>query len=434
MNNFYYRGDQLFCEDISIKELTKDVGTPFYLYTYTSLVEHLQEFERVFSAFPHLICFAVKANGNLAILRALAVHGAGAEVVSEGELQRALNAGIPAEKIVFSGVGKRADEIAAALDAGILMLVVESLPELELVNKIAGKLGKKARVAFRINLGIDPHTHRYIATGLEETKFGLGIEEALEAYSKAARMKNIQILGVHTHLGSQITHLDPFVAAVKKLKTVLQELAHKGIHPRYLDLGGGLGITYKPTEKAPTTAEFAEVLLPLLSEIHEKMGIEVILEPGRALVGKAGALITQVLYIKTRESTKKTFVIVDAGMNDLIRPSLYGAYHEILPVQKTGENEAVVDVVGPVCETADYFAQDRALPPLHPGDLLAIMDVGAYGFTMASNYNSRLRPAEVMVRGSEWYIIRSREDWTDLVRREMIPPFLTPGESSRGGR
>ncbi len=433
MRAFYYRDNQLYCEGVRIQEIAEGVDTPFYLYSYSSLVEHLQMFKWRFRELPHLICFAVKANSNLALLRTLAVHGAGAEVVSEGELRRTLNAGISAEKTVFSGTGKRADEIAVALRKGILMLIVESFPELELVGEIARKLETQARIAFRINLDVDPHTHRYIATGLARTKFGLEIEEALEAYSKASKMESIQILGVHTHLGSQISSLDPFVAAVTKLNKVLQELAIRGIHPRYLDLGGGLGISYKPSDKMPGITEFAAALLPLLNDIHSRMGIEVIFEPGRALVGQAGALITRVLYVKTRRSTRKDFIIVDAGMNDLIRPSLYGAYHEILPVCKINDNRVVADVVGPVCETADYFAQERALPPLQAGNLVAVMDVGAYGFSMASNYNSRVRPPEVMVRGGEWYVVRSREDWTDLVRGETIPPFLKAGETPAGG-
>lgn len=416
--SFYYKNDKLFCEDVSLETIVEGVGTPFYLYSYEDLVDSFTSFDGVFQDIPHLICYAVKANSNLAILRTFALTGGGADIVSGGELRLALQAGIAPEKIVFAGVGKRKDEIRETLEADILMFNVESLPELEIINRIGDELKRKARIAFRVNLDIDPGTHPYISTGLRGSKFGLSIEEALEGYHRAKEMANVTIIGIHTHLGSQITHLEPFTQALEGLIKLTRDLSKEGINIHYLDIGGGLGITYLD-ETPPTPDELAQAIIPTLQ--GSDLDVELIIEPGRALVGKAGVLVTQVLYIK--KTRGKNFVIVDAGMNDLIRPSLYGAYHEVRQVKKRNDETFIADVVGPVCESADFLAKDLELA-VKVGDLLAIMDVGAYGFSMSSNYNSRLRVPEVLVQGDKYFIIRERENYQDLWRNEQLPPFL----------
>lgn len=418
MHDFHYRNDSLFCEDAPLERLAKEQGTPCYLYSHATLTRHFQAFDRAFSSIPHLVAFAVKANSNLAILRFMASQGSGADIVSGGELFRALQAGIPPHKIVFAGVGKSEEEIAYALESDILLFNVESSAELQVINEVARGKGTHARVALRVNPDIDPHTHSYISTGLKKSKFGIGADQALEEFKKAATLPNIQVIGVHAHIGSQLTQVSPFVESLKKVLVLIETLKAQGIPIRYLNIGGGLGITYS-NETPPRPREFAEAITPLLQEAR----CEIIMEPGRVIVGNAGLLLTRVLYIK--ETSAKKFAIVDAAMNDLLRPSLYQAHHDVLPVRQVPNTpEEVLDVVGPICESGDFLAQNRTLPAVKAGDLLAVMSAGAYGFTMASNYNSRPRAPEILVKGGESFVIRERETFDDLIRGERIPAFL----------
>ncbi|MDH7500283.1 MAG: diaminopimelate decarboxylase [candidate division NC10 bacterium] len=418
MHDFQYRDGELYCEEVPIRQIAQEVGTPFYLYSHHTLLHHYRVFDSAFSPIPHLICFALKANSNLAVLRIFAKEGAGADVVSGGEIYRALKAGIPPERIVYAGVGKTREEIEFALQSRILMFNVESPSELHLINGVAQELGKKAQVALRINPDVDPQTHPYIATGLKRNKFGIDISRALEEYQAAMELDHIQVIGVHQHIGSQITDVAPFVEGLTRIAELIGKLRERGIPIRFLDVGGGLGITYYQ-ENPPTPRVFAESLIAVI----QGLDCTIVLEPGRVIVGNAGILVTKVLYLK--KGGQKNFVIVDAGMNDLIRPSLYGSYHSILPVlQKEGGGGLVADVVGPICESGDFLAKDRTLPPLDQGELLAVMSAGAYGFSMSSNYNSRPRGAEVLVRGREVHLLRERESWEDLIRGERIPAFL----------
>ena len=418
MHDFHYHNDVLFCEDVPLDRLAKEEGTPSYLYSYATLTRHFQVFDQAFASVPHLIAFAVKANSNLAILRLMASRGSGADIVSGGELFRALQAGIPPGKIVFAGVGKRCEEIAYALDSDILLFNVESSAELQTLNDVAREKGVHARVALRVNPDIDPNTHPYISTGLKKSKFGIGADRALEEFQKAASLPNVEVIGVHAHIGSQLTQVSPFVESLKKVLGLIETLKAQGIPIRYLNIGGGLGITYSD-ETPPPPQEFAQAITSLLRAAQ----CEIIMEPGRVIVGNAGLLLTRVLYIK--ETGAKKFIIVDAAMNDLLRPSLYQAHHDILPVhQVPNARKEVFDVVGPVCESGDFLAQDRTLPAVKAGDLLAVMSAGAYGFTMASNYNSRPRVPEILVKGGESFVIRERETFDDLVRGEHVPAFL----------
>jgi diaminopimelate decarboxylase len=417
MNFFQYKDQQLYCEEIPIAEIAENVGTPFYLYSYRTLVRHFTVFQQAFDRFPHVVCYSAKANSNVALIRLFAGLGGGVDVVSGGELYRALKGGADPQKIVFSGVGKRDDEIEYALKSGILMFNVESSQELEAVNAVAGRAGKKAPIAIRVNPDIDPKTHPYISTGLKKNKFGIDINLAPMAYQLASRLPHLKIIGIDCHVGSQLVEVDPVVQALRKLKQLVGELRKEGMEIRYLDLGGGLGITYED-EEPPQPVEYA-------SSIHEELkGFDctLILEPGRVIVGNAGILVTQVLY--TKENEAKKFVIVDAGMNDLVRPSYYGSYHQIIPVKQQSREEIVADVVGPICESADFLAKDRTMPRLNSGELVAVMSAGAYGFSMSTNYNSRRRVAEVLVRDRRMAIIRRRESYEDLVRGEEIPDFL----------
>ncbi|MCP9455820.1 MAG: diaminopimelate decarboxylase [Nitrospira sp.] len=419
MNFFEYRDGELYCEDVPIRRIAKEVGTPCYIYSYATLVRHFRAYDGAFKTIPHLVAFAMKANSNLAILRLMAQEGSGADIVSGGELFRALKAGIPPSKIVFAGVGKSPDEIREALKADILMFNVESPAEIRALNDIAASLGTVARIALRINPDVDPKTHPYISTGMKKSKFGIAADRALDEYKTASSLRHIDVCGVHTHIGSQLTDVTPFVDSLKKVVALLQTLKSHGITIRYLNIGGGLGITYSE-EKPPLPHELADAIAPLVKDL----GITLIMEPGRVIVGNAGILVTTVLYEKVGET--KCFAIVDAAMNDLIRPSLYGAYHDIRPVnQQAGERtKQLMDVVGPVCESGDFLAKDRMLAAVKPGELLAVMSAGAYGFVMASNYNSRPRAPEVLVKGGDFFVIRARETYEDLIRGETIPPFL----------
>ena len=412
MHDFTYIGSELYCEKTPVRKIAQEVGTPVYIYSSSTLRNHYQAFDAAFAGIPHIVCFAVKANSNLSILKLFASHGGGADIVSGGELFRALKAGVDPQKIVFAGIGKTGEEISFALKSNILMFNVESSHELKKINEVAGSLGVKARVALRVNPDIDPKTHPYISTGLKKSKFGIAIKNALEEYQLASALPNIEIIGIHKHIGSQITEIAPFADAMKRITGIVKELKESGIDIKYIDAGGGLGIRYDD-EEPPHPKELGNVLLPLIKDT----GCTLILEPGRVLTGNAGMLLTKVLYLKTGEV--KNFVIVDAGMNDLIRPSLYEAHHEILPVEKRAGESFTADVVGPICESGDFLAKDRELMKPETGDLLAVMSAGAYGFTMSSNYNSRPRVAEVMVDGDSYTVIRKRESYEDLIRGEL---------------
>lgn len=418
MHHFQYRNKELFCEDVPVREIAKSVGTPFYLYSAATLTRHFKAFDNAFDGTDHLTCFAVKACSNIAILNLFARLGGGADIVSGGELFRAITAGIPADRIIYSGVGKTAAELKQALEAGILMFNVESPQELDRLQKTAAELDRTAPVAFRVNPDVDPQTHAYISTGLAKNKFGIPVEDALQEYIRARDMAGIVLRGVSCHIGSQLTRIDPFIEALRKLKHFVRRLERKGISIDYLDLGGGVGITYAD-EQPPHPHDYARAIQDELGD----MNCRLVLEPGRVISGNAGILVTEVQYTKvnTGGEQDKHFVIVDAAMNDLTRPSLYGAYHEIYPVSSAGEEkQQMVDIVGPICETGDFMARDRVLPVVAQGDLLAIMSSGAYGFTMSSNYNSRPRAAEVMVRGDRFHLIRARENFEDLIRGEVL--------------
>ncbi len=418
MHDFAYRQGEFYCEDVPLSRIAKEAGTPFYVYSHATLVRHFRALDSAFQSVPHIIAFAMKANSNLAILRLMAREGSGADIVSGGELYRALKAGVPPSKIVFAGVGKNREEIRYALKSGILMFNVESSDELRAIDDVAAEMRTKARVALRVNPDVDPKTHPYISTGMKRSKFGISADRALEEFKLASSLKHIDVAGVHKHIGSQLTDIAPFVDALKKVLELVEQLKEQGIGIRYINVGGGLGITYSD-ETPPEPKDLAAAISPLLRDLK----CTVIMEPGRVIVGNAGALVTKVLYQKA--SDVKRFVIVDAAMNDLIRPSLYGAFHEIKPVRETPATKLVtVDVVGPVCESGDFLAKDRAMPEVKTGDLLAVMSAGAYGFVMASNYNSRPRVPEILVKGKEIHVIRERESLADLVRGETIPAFL----------
>jgi diaminopimelate decarboxylase len=412
MHHFHYRGDDLYCEEIPVSRIVSEVGTPTYVYSYATLTRHFRVFDEAFAGVPHLLCFAMKANANLAVLKLFSDLGGGLDVVSGGELYRGLRAGVPPQRIVFAGVGKSRDEIAYALKSDILMFNVESGQELRLIHEVAAGMGMRARVALRVNPDVDPKTHPYISTGLKKSKFGIDIGQALTEYEAAQGLPGLEVVGIHQHIGSQITEVGPFVDSLEKTAALVRTLRGRGTNIRYLDVGGGLGITYKD-EEPPLPAEFARALIGVIRDLD----VTVVLEPGRVLVGNAGILVTRVLY--TKQSPAKNFVVVDAGMNDLARPSLYGSYHGIQPVRRAaGRPEVTVDVVGPICESGDFLAKDRALAQCEPGELLAVMSAGAYAHTMSSNYNARPRAPEVMVRGDHFYVIRERESFEDLIRGE----------------
>jgi diaminopimelate decarboxylase len=418
MHYFQYKNGHLHCEGIPIEEIAGKVGTPVYVYSYQTLVRHFTVFDEAFKGMPHLVCYSAKANSNLALLRLFINLGGGVDVVSGGELYRAVKGGADPRKIVFSGVGKREDEIEYALKAGILMFNVESSQELQTINDVAGRLGKKAPISIRVNPDIDPKTHPYISTGLKQNKFGIDILRAPMAYRMASQLPNLKITGIDCHVGSQLVEVEPIIEALRKLKGLVENLRREGMDIQYLDLGGGLGITYED-EEPPHPVEYASTIL------DEIRGFDctLVLEPGRVMVGNAGILATKVLY--TKENEEKRFIIVDAGMNDLVRPSYYGSFHQILPVRREDREEIVADVVGPICESSDFLAKGRKIPKPDPGDFLAVMSAGAYGFSMSTNYNSRPRVAEVLVKDDQMFVIRKRESYEDLIRGESIPDFLT---------
>ncbi|MDD5409421.1 MAG: diaminopimelate decarboxylase [Candidatus Omnitrophica bacterium] len=411
MHEFKYKNTQLYCENVLVGKLAKTFGTPLYVYSYHTLIGHYLKLKAAFSQINPLICYSVKANSNLSILKALITNGAGLDIVSGGELFRALKVGCPAKRIVYASVGKTEAEISTAIAKGILFFNVESLPELRSIDRIAGSLGKITRVAIRINPDVEVKTHKFITTGKITNKFGIDLNNAYKILLLRAKFKNVKICGLHIHIGSQITESAPFVSGIKKVSAFIKKLELKGIRLEYLNIGGGLGIIYD--NETPQTAQvYADEIIPLL----KSTGLKIIMEPGRFIAGNAGILITKVLYIKN--TPKKKFIIVDAGMNDLIRPALYGAYHNILPLRKISKSEKA-DVVGPICESGDFLAKERMVANVKEGDYLAVMSTGAYGFSMSSNYNSRLRAAEVMVSEDKVQVIRKRETYADLIRNEF---------------
>jgi len=413
MNPISYRGRALYLDGVPLADIASAVGTPCYVYSAETILSNYRAYDRAFGAQPHTVCYAVKANSNLAILKLLAQAGAGFDIVSAGELYRVLKAGGDPAKIVFSGVGKTAAEIDAALDARILSFNCESEPELALIDALAHRRGIMARVAMRVNPDVDAATHHYISTGRLAHKFGIDISGAEAVYGRARQYENLLLEGVSCHIGSQLMNPEPVMEAVDRVLALIEKLRAAGFAITHADLGGGLGVAYKPEDATPEIARFiAQMSAKLVGR-----NLHAMVEPGRSIVGEAGVLVARVLYRKT--TGDKNFVIVDAAMNDLIRPALYSAWHDILPARETAAPRSKVDVVGPVCETGDFLAKDRDLPGVMPGDLIAICTAGAYGFTQSSNYNSRPRPAEVLVEGEKWRTVRARESYQELIRGEQ---------------
>jgi len=411
----YNQKGELYVESLPVQQLAKEYGTPLYIYSRATLERHWNAFNDGVKAHPHLICYAVKANSNIAVLNLFARLGSGFDIVSQGELERVLMAGGKPENIMYSGVGKKTSEIVRALDVGIRCFNVESEPELERINDIAQRMGKIASISLRINPDVDAKTHPYISTGLKENKFGISVDRAICAYQRAAQLKNLKIMGMDCHIGSQLTTTKPFIDAVDRLLMLIDKLATMDIHIKHLDVGGGLGVTYTD-EKPPLPFDYAKVLL---EKIHDRPDLELIFEPGRAIAANAGILVAQVEYLK--ETEDKNFMVVDAAMNDLIRPVLYQAYQQIIPVIKRDVPTKNYDVVGPICETGDFLGKDRSLA-CQPDDFIAVRSAGAYGFTMSSNYNSRTRAAEIMVDGDRAYVIRQREKLEHLWELEQVLP------------
>ena len=412
MDFFAFQNGQLFAEDVAVSNIAKAHGTPAYIYSRATLERHWHAFDQALGGHPHLICYAVKANSNLGVLSVLAKLGSGFDIVSGGELARVLEAGGDAKKVVFSGVGKKPEEIRYALEKGILCFNVESEPELERINSVAAEMGVKAPISLRINPDVDAKTHPYISTGLKANKFGIPRERAVATYELAASLSNLEVKGMDCHIGSQLTSIEPFVDALERLLKLIDELAAKGITISHLDVGGGLGVTYN-NETPPHPKEYAAAMV---EKMAGRENLKMIMEPGRAIAANAGIMITEVEFVK--EGDEKHFAIVDAAMNDLIRPSLYSAWQNIVRVeQETDATPRIYDVVGPICETGDFIGKDRELA-IKPGDLLAVRSAGAYGFVMASNYNSRCRPPEIMVDGDQVIVVRERENQKDLWKGE----------------
>lgn len=417
MHHFQYKGKELYAEDVAIKDIVAKVGSPVYIYSHATLERHFKAMDEAFAPVPHTICYSVKANSNLAVVKNFINLGGGVDIVSGGELYRALKAGVNPQKVVYSGVGKKDDEIEYALNTGILMFNVESEQELTRISEIASRMGKKAGIAIRVNPDVDPQTHPYITTGLKNAKFGITIDRAIEEYKRAKDLPGIEILGIDCHIGSQLTKVTPFVDAIKKLKNVINTLKGMGISLKYFDLGGGLGIQYND-EAPPLPADYGTEILAETKDL----GLHLLFEPGRNLVGNAGILVATCLYTKQRDD--KNFIMIDAGMNDLARPALYGSFHGVKPVVKDQDGVITADIVGPICESGDFLAKDREVPMFKQGDMMAFMSAGAYGFAMSSSYNSRPRVAEVMVKGDKFEVIRERETVEDLIKGEKVPAFL----------
>lgn len=424
MNHFEYKNNELYCEGVPVKKIAAEVGTPTYIYSHATLSRHFRVFDEALAGIDHLVCFSVKANSNIAVLRLLASLGAGADIVSGGELYRALQAGVPADKIVFSGVGKTVDEMKRALDADILAFNVESRAELHQLDKVAGEVGKTARVSLRVNPDVDPETHPYISTGLKKNKFGIAATDVREVYRVAASLTNIDVVGIDCHIGSQLTKTSPFRDAVQRLVDLVRDLASQGIDIKYVDIGGGLGIPYGQDDEPepPSPADYGAAVQDALAPLKD-LDVTLVCEPGRVIAGNAGIMVTRVLYEKGNSA--KNFTIVDGAFNDLMRPALYGSFHPMRPVVRhEGRGAHVSDVVGPICETGDFLARDREMQHVLAGELIAVGAAGAYGFSMASNYNTRPRAAEVMVKGDSYAVIRKRETLEQLLENETIPDYL----------
>jgi len=417
MNYFDYKNGALYCEEVPVENIVRATGSPVYIYSYRTIERHYKVFDNAFKGVPHIICYSCKANSNIAILRAIGRLGGGVDIVSGGELYRSSAAYIPNDKIVFSGVGKTEEEIVAAIRSNILMINVESEEELSTIARIASKMKKHVPLSIRVNPEIDPKTHPYITTGLKKNKFGVMREDAMKLYDRIKAHKYLMPVGISSHIGSQILELGPFKEAVCSLKEMVKQLKEKGITLKFIDIGGGLGITYKD-ELPPHPDDYARII----EEELKGTELTLILEPGRVIVGNSGIFVTKLLYIK--KVPGKTFYIVDGAMNDLVRPSLYGAFHEIVSVRYNDAKKINVNVVGPVCESGDFLAKDRDMPLVESGELLAVLSAGAYGFSMSSNYNSRRRVAEVLVRDAEFNVIKSRETLKDLIKGEKIPSFM----------
>ena len=414
MNHFEYKNQQLFAEDVAITDIIAEHGTPAYIYSRATLERHWHAFDNSFGTHPHLICFAVKSNSNIALLNVMAKLGSGFDIVSQGELERVLVAGGEASKVVFSGVAKSHSEIERALDVGIRCFNVESIPELHRINDVAGKMGKIAPISLRVNPDVDAKTHPYISTGLKENKFGVSVQQAREVYRLAKTLPNVKIVGMDCHIGSQLTELQPFLDATDRLIVLMEQLKEDGIELHHLDLGGGLGVPYNG-EEPPHPTEYTEALL---AKLKNYPNLEIILEPGRAISANAGILVTKVEYLKSNED--RNFAIVDTGMNDMIRPALYEAYMQITEVNQSLDREkATYDVVGPICETSDFLGKGRELA-IAEGDLIAMRSAGAYGATMSSTYNSRPQAVEILVDGAKAYLIKARADFADLWRLEKL--------------
>ncbi len=412
MDWFNYKDQELYAEDVRLQDMAEQYGTPLYVYSKATLERHISTIDGAFMGIDHLTCYSVKANPTAALLTIIAQHGLGADIVSGGELYIALRAGIPSDKIVYSGVGKTESEIRYALESNILMFNVESESELHTINCIAGEMGTVAPVAFRINPDVDPKTHPYISTGLKKNKFGIPHEEALRIYREAAELPNIKVIGIDAHIGSQLIDVSPFSDAVKRLIGLIESIRETGVDLQIIDIGGGLGIKYYD-ETPPDPTEWAQAITPFIKQ----NGLKLILEPGRSMVGNAGILLTKVLYVK--KNGDKTFVIVDAGMNDIARPSLYGSYHGVVPVREHKAEKVMLDIVGPICESGDFIAKDRQMPIPAEGDFLAVLSAGAYGMSMASNYNARPRAASLLVDKNTVRLVNRRETYEDLVAREI---------------
>jgi len=415
---FPRRDGCLYAEGLPVADIAAQVGTPVYLYSAGALLHAYDGIDEAFAGRPHLICYSIKANMNLAVVNTLVRRGAGIDVTSRGELFRARAAGADPEKIVYSGVGKRDDEIRAALEEGIKLFNVESRAELRHIDSVAGAMGVRAPIAFRVNPDVDPQTHPYISTGLRTSKFGVPISEAVEAYAEAKALPNVDVIGLDCHIGSQLVSIEPFADALARVANLVVELRGAGHGIEIIDVGGGLGVMYAE-EVPPSPAEYAAAVQGAVGDLD----CEIVLEPGRSLTANAGIFVTRVLY--TKGSDEKSFVVVDGGMNDLLRPALYGSYQRIEPVGQARPGVQKVDIVGPVCESGDFFAKDRSFPSVEEGDLVAVRSAGAYGFSMSSNYNGRPRCAEVLVRGDRFAVVRERENLEDLVRGETIPEDLT---------
>ena len=421
MDHFVYRGGELYAEGVSLAEIAETVGTPFYVYSTATLERHYRVFEEALAGMPHLICYAMKANSNLAVIKTLARLGAGADVVSVGEMHRALAAGVPPEKIVFSGVGKTGEEMRAALEVGIRQFNVESEPELERLDEVARSTGSRAPITLRVNPDVDAKTHEKIATGKAENKFGVAIDRAPAIYAKAAAMEGIEVVGIDVHIGSQLTDLEPYENAFEKVAELTEALRADGHQIRRLDLGGGLGIPYQQTNEAPPLPfDYGEVIRRTVGHL----GCEIEIEPGRLIAGNAGLLVSEVIY---RKEEGRTFLILDAAMNDLIRPAMYDAWHDVLPVREPAADTPVgpVDLVGPVCESGDTFAKQRPMPRVDAGDLVAFRSAGAYGAVMSSEYNSRPLIPEVLVNEDQFAVIRKRPTYEEMLSRDTVPEWLT---------